>query len=290
MKSILNIFITLFLLICASQIGFAQNIQFNGPTSPVQSGTIVTFSATGETSNTYIGSVPIDGGTNWDSPNPGLRCQLSDTYYYRDTNQASKFNYTLTNTNSVAKTVNLAFNVLIVSFSANGTLTTTNKLLRYSVTINPPPIVVQPTPWITQLDNSMRYDGADWSCNIEWDVSKANTPTVTFEVYQNGVFKGVFASSTPNDGAERMDWTNYADITGHTYSNIQLKIISDADPSLFYMTPKFDMQINQYFKFSQVAYKGAFGTENWASGWAEVDAQTLAYTTAGAVKQFNKIS
>ena len=36
--------------------------------------------------------------------------------------------------------------------------------------------------------------------------------------------------------------------------------------------------------FTQVAYKGAFGTENWASGWAEVDAQTLAYTTAGAVK------
>ncbi|KQR70652.1 hypothetical protein [Pedobacter sp. Leaf176] len=36
--------------------------------------------------------------------------------------------------------------------------------------------------------------------------------------------------------------------------------------------------------FTQVAYKGAFGSENWASGWAEVDAQTLAYTTPGAVK------
>lgn len=36
--------------------------------------------------------------------------------------------------------------------------------------------------------------------------------------------------------------------------------------------------------FTQVAYKGAFGSENWASGWAEVDAQALAYTTPGTVK------
>ncbi|WP_316797963.1 hypothetical protein [Pedobacter frigidisoli] len=36
--------------------------------------------------------------------------------------------------------------------------------------------------------------------------------------------------------------------------------------------------------FTQVAYRGAFGTDNWAAGWADVDAQTLAYTTAGVVK------
>lgn len=36
--------------------------------------------------------------------------------------------------------------------------------------------------------------------------------------------------------------------------------------------------------FTQVAYRGAFGTDNWATGWAEVDAQTLSYTTPGAVK------
>jgi hypothetical protein len=114
---------------------------------------------------------------------------------------------------------------------------------RYNIYVVPP-VVIPPSPWITKLDNSMRYNGSDWSCNIEWDVSKDNTPTVTFEVYQNGVFKGIFASSTANDGAERMDWTNYADITGHTYSNIQLKIISDANPSHSYMTPKFDMQVD----------------------------------------------
>lgn len=36
--------------------------------------------------------------------------------------------------------------------------------------------------------------------------------------------------------------------------------------------------------FTPVAYKGAFGTDNWSAGWADVDAQVLAYTTPGAVK------
>jgi len=36
--------------------------------------------------------------------------------------------------------------------------------------------------------------------------------------------------------------------------------------------------------FTPVAYKGAFGTDNWATGWAESDAQVLPYTTPGAVK------
>ncbi|MCD8740571.1 hypothetical protein LT679_08175 [Mucilaginibacter roseus] len=36
--------------------------------------------------------------------------------------------------------------------------------------------------------------------------------------------------------------------------------------------------------FDKVAFKGAFGTENWASGWASFDPQSLPYTTPGAVK------
>lgn len=36
--------------------------------------------------------------------------------------------------------------------------------------------------------------------------------------------------------------------------------------------------------FTSVLYKGAFGTDNWASGWASFDPQSLAYTTPGAVK------
>ncbi|RZK67844.1 MAG: hypothetical protein EOO92_23885, partial [Pedobacter sp.] len=36
--------------------------------------------------------------------------------------------------------------------------------------------------------------------------------------------------------------------------------------------------------FTSVAYKGAFGSDNWAAGWASFDPQTLAYTTPGAVK------
>jgi len=36
--------------------------------------------------------------------------------------------------------------------------------------------------------------------------------------------------------------------------------------------------------FDKVAYRGAFGSSNWASGWAHFDPQTLPYTTPGAVK------
>ncbi|MDN3586364.1 hypothetical protein QWY86_06780 [Pedobacter aquatilis] len=36
--------------------------------------------------------------------------------------------------------------------------------------------------------------------------------------------------------------------------------------------------------FTSVPYKGAFGAENWAAGWAHFDPQNLPYTTPGAVK------
>lgn len=36
--------------------------------------------------------------------------------------------------------------------------------------------------------------------------------------------------------------------------------------------------------FTNVAFKGAFGSENWAAGWAHFDPQSLPYTTPGAVK------
>jgi len=36
--------------------------------------------------------------------------------------------------------------------------------------------------------------------------------------------------------------------------------------------------------FEKVAYKGAFGTTDWTSGWAHYDPQNLAYTTPGKVK------
>jgi hypothetical protein len=36
--------------------------------------------------------------------------------------------------------------------------------------------------------------------------------------------------------------------------------------------------------FEKVTFRGAFGTENWATGWAHFDPQNLPYTTPGAVK------
>lgn len=45
-----------------------------------------------------------------------------------------------------------------------------------------------------------------------------------------------------------------------------------------------DAKLSAGFFDTSVAYKGAFGTTNWASGWAHFDPQNLPYTTPGAVK------
>ncbi|MFA6086449.1 hypothetical protein [Mucilaginibacter sp.] len=44
-----------------------------------------------------------------------------------------------------------------------------------------------------------------------------------------------------------------------------------------------DAKVTDAF-FEKVAYKGAFGTTDWTSGWANFDPQNLPYTTPGAVK------
>jgi hypothetical protein len=44
-----------------------------------------------------------------------------------------------------------------------------------------------------------------------------------------------------------------------------------------------DAKVTDAF-FEKVAYKGAFGTTDWTTGWATFDPQSLAYTTPGAVK------
>ncbi len=44
-----------------------------------------------------------------------------------------------------------------------------------------------------------------------------------------------------------------------------------------------DAKVTDAF-FTKVAYKGAFGTEDWTTGWANFNPQTMAYTSPGAVK------
>ncbi|TCD03787.1 hypothetical protein EZ437_07490 [Pedobacter psychroterrae] len=44
-----------------------------------------------------------------------------------------------------------------------------------------------------------------------------------------------------------------------------------------------DAKVSATF-FEKVAYRGAFGTTDWTSGWASYNPQVLAYTTPGAVK------
>ncbi|MFD0764020.1 hypothetical protein ACFQZI_04105 [Mucilaginibacter lutimaris] len=44
-----------------------------------------------------------------------------------------------------------------------------------------------------------------------------------------------------------------------------------------------DAKVNADF-FTKVAFKGAFGTEDWSAGWANFNPQVMPYTTPGAVK------
>nr|WP_294898362.1 hypothetical protein [uncultured Pedobacter sp.] len=112
----------------------------------------------------------------------------------------------------------------------------------------------QITNWITDLDNSIRYN--DYGCTIKWNSQLVTTNTVTFEVYQFGVLKGTIVSGTPNDGEQYMDWTTLATTGGNPYGgpietgvgdphwwyDVQLKIISDSNPNISSITPKFKMQ------------------------------------------------
>jgi hypothetical protein len=61
--------------------------------------------------------------------------------------------------------------------------------------------------------------------------------------------------------------------------NFTVKAGSAAAAGAVFTSPKLDDTF-----FEKVAYKGAFGTDNWASGWASFDPQSLPYTTPGAVK------
>ncbi len=97
--------------------------------------------------------------------------------------------------------------------------------------------------WFTFVDSSMKY-GSDWSAGITWNKDLVSTSTVSFEVYQNDVFKGVYAANVPNTGSAFLDFTNLITLTGHTFYNVKLRIVSDNDPSISDFIGPFDMQID----------------------------------------------
>lgn len=63
--------------------------------------------------------------------------------------------------------------------------------------------------------------------------------------------------------------------------NFTVKAGSAAAAGALFSDPKFSG--DQFFD-KTVAYKGAFGSTDWTTGWASYDPQNLSYTAAGAVK------
>lgn len=134
----------------------AQTIGLSGPTTVVPSGTIVTFTATGESANKYIASVPQNADASYYVVNHGVTCPLWDTInYFEETGQPGKFNYKLINTNTVAKTVKLNFTMFIAT-KTNGSTSFANQNVSYTVTIGPAaPVGVDPAT-LTKI-NSMGF-------------------------------------------------------------------------------------------------------------------------------------
>jgi hypothetical protein len=121
----------------------SAQISLSGPTTVVPSGTIVRFTATGETANKYIGSVPTyaeaqSGG----STVPGVSAPLWNTNYYTDNHIAGKFDYKLVNTNSVAKTVTLSFGSVLIVTTTGTSTSYSQQNIYVTVTIAPAPVPV----------------------------------------------------------------------------------------------------------------------------------------------------
>ncbi|WP_345950611.1 hypothetical protein ABDD95_03995 [Mucilaginibacter sp. PAMB04274] len=77
-----------------------------------------------------------------------------------------------------------------------------------------------------------------------------------------------------------IDFKSSTDATYAGTPDFTLKAGSVAATGAAFASPKFT---GDSF-FERVAYKGAFGTTNWAATWAVFDPQNIAYTTPGMVK------
>ncbi|WP_069658154.1 hypothetical protein [Arcticibacter eurypsychrophilus] len=151
----------------------AQTIGFSGPTTDVASGTRFVFTATGETARKFIGTVPRNpDATVNNSLESGVQCWLYTTNYFNENHVGGQFTYTLTNTNSVAKTVVLKFLLTMSIYDAKGNLSNVLSEWKYvTVTINPAPATPQSVPiYLVQggVYNSETYLSTDGSTSGGW--------------------------------------------------------------------------------------------------------------------------
>jgi hypothetical protein len=107
------------------------------------------------------------------------------------------------------------------------------------------------TNWIT-APNSGAYPGyshyyfLDYSdpVAITWNAGLVSTSTVTLQVFQNGNFVQTIAAGIPNSGSYNYPVMNVVGGGAHQIHEIQIKIISDANPSITDFSSMFDIYVD----------------------------------------------
>jgi hypothetical protein len=211
----------------------------------VTSGTTVVVKAAGETPSQYLMGIQY-WSKSVASPNSSMSGQVSVpamtnfSWYNRAVGNPTTFQFNAVSAASIPLTVTYTFRVTPYDYVHLTSLPAVDRSI--TLTINPAP--PNYNNWFTDWDNSMRYNGSDWSTTMTWNKDLVATGTVTIEVYQDGVFKGVVASNIPNTGTAFKDFTPYCELIGHTFYNITLRIISDANPSISDQSKTANMQVD----------------------------------------------
>lgn len=105
--------------------------------------------------------------------------------------------------------------------------------------------------WIT-APNSGQYPGTshysllEYSdpITISWNASLVSTSTVTLQCYQNGNFVSTFATGVPNTGSYSYPIMNLVGGGNHSAYEIQVRIVSDANPAIADFSTMFDIFVD----------------------------------------------
>jgi predicted Zn-dependent protease len=92
--------------------------------------------------------------------------------------------------------------------------------------------------WLNDIPYFSGYN-EDVPPPVTWNPGLVSTPTVSLEVFQYGISKGVVAANIPNNGSYTINYRSYLTTQGHNWTNVQVKIISDSNPGVSDISPLF---------------------------------------------------
>lgn len=92
--------------------------------------------------------------------------------------------------------------------------------------------------WLNDINYFAGYND-DLPPPVTWNTSLVSTSTVSLELFQYGVSKGIVAANIPNTGSYTINYTSYLTTSGHNWTNIQVKIIADSNPAISDISPLF---------------------------------------------------